>query len=87
MVKIRLLSELETEDESEGFLRLEPHLGGYALVVTNRDGEPVSAPYVLFIEPDPETGRITLSLASSVNEDYVERSNTALGTVKISTSH
>ena len=89
MVKIRLLSELKTEDELEGFLRLEPYLDGYTLVVTSRDGKMVSAPYVLFIEPDPETGRIALSLASSVNEDYVVRSEskTSFGTIKINTAH
>ena len=87
MVKIRLLGEPRTEDKSEGFLSLVPHLEGYALVVTNKDGDEVPAPYVLFLEPDPKTGKITLSLAWSVNEDYVERSNTVDGTIKVDASH
>ncbi len=87
MVKIRLLGEPRTEDKLEGFLSLEPHLEGYALVVTDKDGKEVPGPYVLFLEPNPETGKIMLSLASSVNEDYVERGNTTHGTIRVNLSH
>ncbi|KKL56656.1 hypothetical protein LCGC14_2243200 [marine sediment metagenome] len=87
MVKIKLLDEPIEEDKSEGFLKLVPHLEGYALVITDRAGDEVSAPYVLFLEPDLETGKITLSLASCVNEDYVERGNTAHGTIRVNVSH
>lgn len=67
---IRLLDGEEPEKGPEGFLSLEPHCRGFALVVTNEDGEKVSAPYVLFLKPDPTSGRITLSLASSPNSEY-----------------
>ena len=87
MVKIRLLDEPITEDKSEGFLSLVPHLEGYALVVTDRDGDEVVAPYVLFLEPDPKSGKIALSLASSVNEDYVEQDDTTHGTIRVNVSH
>ncbi len=87
MVKIRLLDEPIMEDKSEGFLSLTPHLEGYALVITNRQGDEVPAPYVLFLEPDPETGKLVLSLASSVNEDYVLRADTVNGTIKINHAH
>ncbi len=86
MVKIRLFDDEEV-DKSEAFLALVKHRDGFAVVLENRDGDEVGAPYVLFLEPDPKTGKITLSLASSVNEDYVERSGPLNDTIKVNPSH
>ena len=86
MVKIRLFDDEEV-DKSEAFLALEKHKSGFAVVLRDRNGGAVGAPYVLFLEPAPETGKITLSLASSANEDYVERSGTPNETIKVTPSH
>ena len=86
MVKIRLFDGEEV-DKSEAFLDLVKHESGFAVVLKDEDGDIVVAPYVLFLSPDPESGKITLSLASFVNGDYVERGETGLSsTIKINST-
>lgn len=74
MVKIRLLDDDEEMDESEAFLDLVKHNSGFAVVLKDGNGVTVPAPFVLFLEPDPNSGKLTLSLASSPNSNFVQRS-------------
>ena len=84
MVKIRLFNDEEV-DKSEAFLDLVKHESGFAVVLKDIDGDTIAGPFVLFLEPNEE-GRLTLSLAASPSDDYVER-NAATNTIRVNPSH
>ncbi len=72
MVKIRLLDDPDAPVEEEAFLTLIRHKDGFAVVLVDGDGDQVSQPFILFLEPD-SLGRLALSLATSPSEDFVVR--------------
>ena len=59
-------------DKSEAFLDLVKHESGFAVVLKDIDGDTIGGPFVLFLEPNLE-GKLTLSLATSPNPDFVHR--------------
>ena len=70
MVKIRLLDDSDLSEVQEVFLSLERHGDGFALAITDGDGIKVTAPFILFLEPNA-TGKLALNLATSPNSDFV----------------
>ena len=84
MVKIRLFDDDEV-DNSEAFLALVKHSHGFAIVLKDIDGDEISQPFILFLEPD-STGKIMLSLAASSNGDFVNKSDVT-NTIRVNPSH
>ena len=84
MVKIRLFDDEEV-DKSEAFLDLVKNEHGFAVVLKDIDGDTISGPFILFLELN-EAGKLTLSLASSPNDDFIERNNTT-NAIRVNPSH
>ena len=85
MVKIRLLDGPDAPVEDEAFLTLKRFKEGFAVVLVDSDGDKVSAPFILFLEPDSQ-GKLTLSLAQSPNSDFVQR-NEETNTIAVNPAH
>ena len=85
MVKIRLLDDPEVPVEDKAFLTLERRNDGFAVVLLDSDDDKISQPYVLFLEPDSQ-GKLTLSLATSPNPDFVHR-NDGTNTITVNPAH
>ena len=85
MVKIRLLDDPDVPVEEEAFLTLIKHKDGFAVVLVDGDGDQVSQPYILFLEPDSQ-GKLVLSSATSPNPDFVQRGELT-NTIVVNPSH
>ena len=84
MVKIRLLDEVPNDDE-EAFIIVERYKDGFVIVLVNADGDRISKPFILFLEPNAE-GKLALSLAGFPNPDFVVQ-NPISNTILVNPSH
>ncbi|KKL57452.1 hypothetical protein LCGC14_2235260 [marine sediment metagenome] len=85
MVKIRLLDDPEVPVEDKAFLALERHEDGFAVVLVDSDGDKISQPFVLFLEPNSE-GKLALSLATTPNPNFISR-NSISNAITVNPSH
>ena len=84
MVKIRLFDGVHDDDE-EAFLTLERHGSGFAITLVDLDGDRISQPFVLFLEPNSQ-GKLVLSLATSPSPDFIQR-NEVTNTIAVNPSY
>ncbi len=85
MVKIRLLDGPDVPDEEEAFLTLKRHKDGFAVVLVYENGDQIAQPFVLFLKPHI-SGRLTLTLASFPNPDFVQKDGET-NTIAMNPSH